>query len=91
MHSYFVEINKDSFEPTILIYYVPHKGIYMNRSGRLFGLICSNFNKTYNFCYSLSQFFFGNYLNLNLSYFLLVYIGDVGRGLCASRPGGELV
>ena len=75
----------------VFVCYVHGKGIYMNRSGRLFGLICSNFNKTYNFCYSLYQFFGGNYLNLDLSYFLLVYIGDIGLGLCAPRPGGELV
>ena len=32
----------------------------------------------------------GNYLNIDLSCFLLVYIGDVGLGLCAPRPGGGL-
>ena len=33
----------------------------------------------------------GNYLNIDLSWFLLVYKGDVGVGLCARRPGSGLM
>ena len=29
-------------------------------------------------------------MNIDLSCFLLVDIGDVGMGLCAPRPGGRL-
>ena len=56
----------------IFYVYVFDKEIDMNRSRRLFEVMCSNFNKTYNFCYSLYQFFLEELFKF---WFILLLIG----------------